>query len=93
MRASMKCAAFPDLEKNLPCIAIPLEEYRKRPKSTRVEKIRSYDPSMNYDAVLFDAAETWFTTRGSVGDIYYSVAQRYGTQASAAAIQLPSSPV
>src|SRR6185436_626941 len=42
---------------------------------------------MNYDAVLFDAADTLFTTRGSVGDIYYSVAHRYGTPASAADIQ------
>jgi len=42
---------------------------------------------MNYDAVLFDAAETLFTTRGSVGDIYHAVAQRYGTVATAAEIQ------
>jgi len=42
---------------------------------------------MNYAAVLFDAADTLFTTRGSVGDIYHSVAQRYGTAASAADIQ------
>ncbi len=42
---------------------------------------------MNYDAVLFDAAETLFTTRGSVGDIYHAVAAHYGTAASAADIQ------
>ncbi len=41
---------------------------------------------MNFDAVLFDAAETLFTTRGSVGDIYQSVAERYGSLASAAEI-------
>jgi putative hydrolase of the HAD superfamily len=42
---------------------------------------------MNHDAVLFDAADTLFTTRGSVGDIYHAVAQQYGSQASAREIQ------
>ena len=42
---------------------------------------------MNFDAVLFDAAETLFTTRGRVGDIYRSVAQRYGSLATATEIQ------
>ena len=42
---------------------------------------------MNYDAVLFDAAETLFTTRGSVGEIYRSVAERFGSTASAPEIQ------
>jgi len=42
---------------------------------------------MNFDAVLFDAAETLFTTRGSVGDIYHDVAVRYGSPASATEIQ------
>jgi putative hydrolase of the HAD superfamily len=37
---------------------------------------------MNFDAVLFDAAETLFTTRGTVGEIYHSVAQKYGSFAS-----------
>jgi putative hydrolase of the HAD superfamily len=46
-----------------------------------------YDAEMTYDAVLFDAAETLFTTRGSVGDIYHAVAQQYGSQASADEIQ------
>jgi putative hydrolase of the HAD superfamily len=41
---------------------------------------------MKFDAVLFDAAETLFTTRGSVGEIYHSVAHRYGSAASAAEI-------
>jgi putative hydrolase of the HAD superfamily len=41
---------------------------------------------MNFDAVLFDAADTLFTTRGSVGEIYHSVAQRYGSLASATEI-------
>jgi len=41
---------------------------------------------MKFDAVLFDAAETLFTTRGSVGEIYHSVAQRYGSAASAGEI-------
>src|SRR5688572_5071632 len=41
---------------------------------------------MNFDAVLFDAAETLFTTKGSVGEIYHSVALRYGSLASAAEI-------
>lgn len=42
---------------------------------------------MNYDAVLFDAAETLFTTRGSVGSIYSSVARKFGSTASASEIQ------
>lgn len=42
---------------------------------------------MNYDAVLFDAAETLFTTRGSVGEIYGAVASRFGSSASAESIQ------
>jgi putative hydrolase of the HAD superfamily len=42
---------------------------------------------MNYDAVLFDAAETLFTTRGSIGQIYGDVAQRFGSTASATEIQ------
>ena len=42
---------------------------------------------MPYDAVLFDAAETLFTTRGSVGDIYRSVARDFGSTASASEIQ------
>ena len=42
---------------------------------------------MNYDAVLFDAAETLFTTRGSVGSIYSSVAQKFGSKASPSEIQ------
>jgi putative hydrolase of the HAD superfamily len=37
--------------------------------------------------VLFDAAETLFTTRGSVGEIYASVARQYGSKASPEAIQ------
>jgi putative hydrolase of the HAD superfamily len=46
-----------------------------------------YDPGMNYDAVLFDAADTLFTTRGSVGSIYSSVAQKFGSKASPSEIQ------
>jgi len=42
---------------------------------------------MNFDAVLFDAAETLFTTRGSVGEIYYVIAQRYGSTATPSEIQ------
>lgn len=42
---------------------------------------------MNHDAVLFDAAETLFTTRGTVGEIYHAVAQRFGSQATAGEIQ------
>ena len=42
---------------------------------------------MKFRAVLFDAAETLFTTRGSVGEIYAGVAQQYGSQASPEAIQ------
>jgi putative hydrolase of the HAD superfamily len=38
-------------------------------------------------AVLFDAAETLFTTRGSVGEIYASIARRHGSQADPQAIQ------
>ena len=32
---------------------------------------------MKFRAVLFDAAETLFTTRGSVGKIYAGVAREY----------------
>ena len=42
---------------------------------------------MPYDAVLFDAAETLFTTRGSIGEIYRSVALKFGSTASAHQIQ------
>ena len=42
---------------------------------------------MKFRAVLFDAAETLFTTRGSVGEIYGGVARRYGSQVSADVIQ------
>jgi putative hydrolase of the HAD superfamily len=42
---------------------------------------------MKFRAVLFDAAETLFTTRGSVGEIYASVARRYGSKAAPEAIQ------
>ena len=46
-----------------------------------------YDPTMNIEAVLFDAAETLFTTRGSVGEIYGSVAREFGCSAPVSAIQ------
>jgi len=42
---------------------------------------------MNHDAVLLDAAETLFTTRGSVGEIYQAVAARFGSVATADEIQ------
>ena len=42
---------------------------------------------MKFRAVLFDAAETLFTTRGSVGEIYGSIARKYGSQASSDTIQ------
>lgn len=42
---------------------------------------------MEFDAVLFDAAETLFTTRGSVGEIYSTVARKYGSTASPSEIQ------
>jgi len=42
---------------------------------------------MKFRAVLFDAAETLFTTRGSVGEIYASFARQYGSQADADTIQ------
>jgi putative hydrolase of the HAD superfamily len=42
---------------------------------------------MAFRAVLFDAAETLFTTRGSVGQIYGSTARQYGSTASDDAIQ------
>src|SRR5881409_3155230 len=40
-----------------------------------------------FRAVLFDAAETLLTTRGSVGEIYGSIARRYGSTAPVEAIQ------
>lgn len=42
---------------------------------------------MKFRAVLFDAAETLFTTRGSVGQIYRSVARKYGSAVSIEAIE------
>lgn len=42
---------------------------------------------MKFRAVLFDAADTLFTTRGSVGEIYADIARRYGSHASTDAIQ------
>jgi putative hydrolase of the HAD superfamily len=42
---------------------------------------------MEFDAVLFDAAETLFTTRGSVGEIYSTIARRFGSTATAPEIQ------
>jgi putative hydrolase of the HAD superfamily len=42
---------------------------------------------MNYDVILFDAAETLFTTRGTVGEIYGEVAQRYGSASTPLDIQ------
>ena len=42
---------------------------------------------MKFRAVLFDAAETLFTTRGSVGEIYAAVARDYGSRAEPEAIQ------
>ena len=42
---------------------------------------------MKFRAVLFDAAETLFTTRGSVGEIYAFFARQYGSQADADTIQ------
>ena len=42
---------------------------------------------MRFRAVLFDAAETLFTTRGSVGEIYAGIARQYGSQAATEAIQ------
>jgi putative hydrolase of the HAD superfamily len=42
---------------------------------------------MKFRAVLFDAAETLFTTRGSVGQIYAAIAQHYGSTATPESIQ------
>jgi len=42
---------------------------------------------MRFRAVLFDAAETLFTTRASVGEIYAGIARQYGSQADPKLIQ------
>jgi putative hydrolase of the HAD superfamily len=42
---------------------------------------------MKFRAVLFDAAETLFTTRGSVGEIYAAAARQYGSTANPERIQ------
>src|SRR5262245_46574853 len=42
---------------------------------------------MKFRAVLFDAAETLFSTRGSVGEIYAGVARQFGSQAEPKVIQ------
>src|SRR5262245_24693729 len=44
-------------------------------------------PHMAFRAVLFDAAETLFTTRGSVGQIYGNLARQYGSTADDDEIQ------
>lgn len=54
--------------------------------STPISVLRCSKP-MNFSAVLFDAAETLFTTRGTVGEIYGSVAGKYGSKASPEVIQ------
>src|SRR5581483_5504709 len=41
---------------------------------------------MKFRAVFFDAAETLFTTRGSVGEIYAGVARKYGSNVPAETI-------
>jgi len=43
---------------------------------------------MKYDVILFDAADTLFTTRGSVGEIYGEVARKYGSTSSPEETQL-----
>ena len=42
---------------------------------------------MQFDAVLFDAADTLFTTKGTVGAIYGMVARKFGSFASDEEIQ------
>ena len=42
---------------------------------------------MKIDAVLFDAAETLFTTRGSIGEIYGGIARKFGCTAPSSIIQ------
>lgn len=42
---------------------------------------------MKYDVVLFDAAETLFTTRGTVGEIYAEIAHRYGSTSPSSDVQ------
>jgi putative hydrolase of the HAD superfamily len=42
---------------------------------------------MRFRAVVFDAAETLFTTRGSVGEIYSAIARLYGSKADAETVQ------
>src|SRR5882672_2742085 len=42
---------------------------------------------MKFRAVLCDAAETLFTTRGSVGEIYSSIAREYGSAVPSDVIQ------
>ena len=42
---------------------------------------------MKFSAVLFDAAETLFTTHGSAGEIYATIARQYGSQAEPDAVQ------
>src|SRR5262249_48741558 len=46
-----------------------------------------YDPHMKFRAVIFDAADTLFTTRGSIGEIYGSIARQYGSNAPTDVIQ------
>lgn len=41
---------------------------------------------MKFRAILFDAAETLFTTRGTVGEIYGGVARKYGSTVTSSVI-------
>lgn len=42
---------------------------------------------MKFESVLFDAAETLFTTRGSVGELYGAIARQHGSNADDSSIQ------
>jgi putative hydrolase of the HAD superfamily len=70
-------------------VRIPWGRRRERPLASRPQRHGSRLTAVlsRPRAVLFDAAETLFTTRGSVGEIYASIARRFGSQAPSEAIQ------
>ena len=53
------------------------ERHRAKPLE-RVISFICYDPHMVFRAVLFDAAETLFTTRGSVGEMSGTAGSPHG---------------
>src|SRR5262245_23458173 len=63
------------------------QRHRSRFRVSSGIRVDTNEGSMKFRAVLFDAAETLFSTRGSVGEIYAGVARQFGSQAEPDGIQ------